>query len=178
MPLLIAIPEERVPILVGKNGEIKRKIQEMGKCTLSISQRGDVQVISDNAADEWNLRDVIHAIGRGFNPEIALKLFSDDFYLEVINLRDYLKNEHAMQRQKARIIGTQGKTKKTIEELASVNLSIYGHTISIIGDQKGLSLAKDAIMMFLDGKTHSTVYMYLEQQARADKMFLGNPPEV
>lgn len=178
MPLLISIPEERVPILIGKKGEIKKELENRAKCTLSISQRGDVQIISEDVSEEWKLRDIILAIGRGFNPDIAMKLFSDDLYLEIISLRDYLKNERAMQRQKARIIGTQGKTKKTIEELAGVNLSIYGHTISIIGDQKGLTLAKDAIMMFLEGKTHSTIYTFLEQQARMDKMFLGNPPEV
>jgi ribosomal RNA assembly protein len=178
LPVLVVIPEERVPILIGKDAEVRKEIESKGKCTLNISSNGNVEINAEEVAEEWRIRDIILAIGRGFNPILAMKLFLDDFYLEVLNLRDYLKTEHAMTRQKSRIIGTQGKTKKTIEEVAGVNLSIYGHTIAMIGDEMSIALAKQAILMFLDGKSHSTIYMFLEQKARMDKMFLGAPPRV
>jgi len=172
LPILVSIPEDRVPILIGKNAETKKEIEFRGKCTLKISKEGNVEIEGENAAEEWKIRDIVTAIGRGFNPNLAFKLFSENFYLEVLNLRDYLKSEHAIHRQKARIIGTQGKTKKTIEELTGVHLSIYGHTVAIIGDEEGIGLAKEAIVMLLSGKTHSTVYSFLEKQAKINKIFV------
>ena len=49
----------------------------------------------------WKARYIVKAIGRGFNPEIALKLMDDEMILEIINLPDYVgKSKKAILRQK------------------------------------------------------------------------------
>ena len=75
------------------------------------------------------------AIGRGFSPEKALALREEDVILDVIDLRDIFgKSESDISRIKGRVIGQQGKTRNMLEELTKTNVSIHGHTISVIGD--------------------------------------------
>ena len=68
---------------------------------------------------------------------------------------------------KSRLIGTDGKTRKTVELLSNTKIVIYGKTISIIGDYINVGVARKAIELLLIGKTHATVYKWLEGQKRA-----------
>jgi ribosomal RNA assembly protein len=43
-------------------------------------------------------------------------------------------------------------------------MSVYGNTVSLIGNSISLPIAKNAIEMLLHGSEHSTVYHYLESQ--------------
>jgi Predicted RNA-binding protein (contains KH domains) len=69
------------------------------------SEAGSIAISpQENAEDPlavWKARFMVKAIGRGFNPEIALKLTDDDVMLEIINLPDYVgKSKKAILRQK------------------------------------------------------------------------------
>lgn len=64
------------------------------------------------------------------------------------------------------MIGTGGKTRAIIEELTGSYLSVYGDTISIIGDYLAVTYAEEAINMIINGKKHRTVYAFLEKRAR------------
>ena len=76
------------------------------------------------------------------------------------------KSQFDMKRLKGRIIGKKGKTKEKIEELTEAEVSIYGHTISIIGDTDQADVARGAIRMLLWGKQHRTVYGFLHRKRR------------
>ena len=86
-------------------------------------------------------------------------------------MRDYVgkRNKH-IHRIAGRIIGKEGKTRRKIENDAGVFLSIYGHTVSIIGKIEGMEVAKKAIEMLLEGANHSTVYRYLEREKKKLRM--------
>ena len=66
----INIPAVRVPVLIGEKGKTKRLIEKLTKSKLNISSNGNVTIISENLKS----RDIVEAIGRGFNPKIAIKL--------------------------------------------------------------------------------------------------------
>ena len=76
-----------------------------------------------------------------------------------------------MRRIRARVIGTNGKTRRIMEDLSGADISIYGHTVAIIGDIYQLDLAKRAVDLILSGSEHKTVYKYLEREHK--KMRLG-----
>jgi len=119
----------------------------------------------------WKSRYMVKAIGRGFNPGIALKLIDDEVMLEIINLPDYVgKSKKAILRQKGRIIGKDGKTRNIITEMTGTHVSIYGKTVSIIGDMEHLQIAKEAVEMILDGARHKTVYSFLERKKQEMKL--------
>jgi len=159
------IPEERVAILIGKKGEVKRKIEDETGVELDIdSDEGDVFIKGEDALKLYTARDVIRAIGRGFNPEIALQLLKTDYVLEVISLSEIAKKKETLQRLKGRVIGAGGKTRRLIEELAEVSMSIYGKTICILGESENIYIAKTAIQNLLKGSPHSSVYRWLEKK--------------
>ena len=164
----VRIAADRVGTLIGNKGETKRMLMRIAGVTMEIdTEEGDVILHDDKAKDPLKalqLLDVIKAIGRGFSPERAMRLFSDDEYLEVIDLKEFGGRPNQMSRIRGRLIGHDGKTRTLIEDLAGVSMSIYGNTVAIIGSSAGLPVAKHAVELLLNGSEHSTVYRYLEGQ--------------
>ena len=71
-----------------------------------------------------------------------------------------------MIRLKGRVIGQEGKSRKIIEGLTETYISVYGKTISIIGQAENVSVARRAIESLLAGSNHATVYRWLEKKRR------------
>jgi len=165
------VPLDRVGVVIGPNGVVKRKIEDACEVSLRIDGKsGDIEINSTNPSDPSGLlkaQNVVNAIGRGFSPEKAFMLFSDERFLDIIDLREYLgKSAENIKRIKGRIIGRRGKTWKLIEELSGVNLSIYGHTVAIIGSLGRIEIAKEAVKMLIQGSQHGTVYAFLMGKKR------------
>ena len=76
MPSDIKIPKVRVAVLIGKKGVTKRLLQKKLSVKLIISPEGDVEVIGEPFEMMVAIK-VVRAIGRGFNPKIALLLMND-----------------------------------------------------------------------------------------------------
>ena len=172
----LKIPRERVGVVIGKNGITKDEIENLTKTKITIDSEAGTVAISPTEETEdplsvWKARYIVKAIGRGFNPEIAVKLMGDETILEIINLPDYVgKNKKAVLRQKARIIGKEGRTKDIITDMTGVDISIYGKTVAIIGDMEQIRIAKEAVEMILSGVRHKTVYAFLEKKTRDMKI--------
>jgi ribosomal RNA assembly protein len=167
----VKIPMERVGVLVGTKGEIKKKIEdETGTKLIIDSKSGDVTIDDSNAQDPilvLKSGDIVKAIGRGFSPEKALRLLNDDVFFNLFDIRDYAgKTQKHVRRVRSRVIGTKGKTRRLIEELTGVSVSIYGNTVGIIGDSIEIGIATSAVEMLLSGSEHSAVYSFLEKKKR------------
>ena len=169
----VKIPKERVGVLVGPDGKIRTHIEERLNVKLKIdSESGDVEISLSPAAPDpsslFRAKDVVTAIGRGFSPEHAFKLLdSEETVLEIIDLHEKIgKSETDLKRLKGRVIGKDGRTRSLIEELTETNVSVYGHTISIIGGGEQVEIAKQAVGMLLKGSLHSTVYRFLHKKRR------------
>ncbi len=174
----VKIPTERVGVLIGPKGTTKARIEKLADVRLSIdSEEGDVEIDSTHSADPAMgvaTCNVVTAIGRGFSPDKALKLLQDDYYLELLDIRDFVgkKHEHVM-RMRSRLIGTHGKTRALIEELTGAHVSVYGNTVGIIGDSIQMDAARRAVEMLLEGSEHAAVYHFLERgsaKLKVDRM--------
>jgi ribosomal RNA assembly protein len=171
----VKIPMERVGVLVGKNGEVKKKIEDETKTVLIIdSESGDVTVDDTKTTDpisSLKCADMVKAIGRGFSPERAFRLLGDDVYFTLLDIRDFVgKNQKHVRRVRSRVIGSKGRTRELIEELTGVSISIYGNTVGVIGDSEELPIAVSALEMLLSGSEHSAVYSFLEKKKRDMKL--------
>ncbi|MGB7969563.1 MAG: KH domain-containing protein [Methanobacterium sp.] len=172
----LKIPRERVGVVIGKNGITKDEIENLTKTEIIVDSEAGTVAISPTEETEdplsvWKARYIVKAIGRGFNPEISVKLMGDETILEIINLPDYVgKSKKAVLRQKARIIGKEGRTKDIITDMTGVDISIYGKTVAIIGDMEQIHIAKEAVEMILNGVRHKTVYAFLERKTRDMKI--------
>lgn len=165
----LKIPVERVPVLIGRNGSTKKRIEKMGEVGLYIdSETGEVSVTQQGDALLASVTTgVVQAIGRGFSPEKAEYLFTDTYQLIVIPLRDFAKaGSNRISQVRGRVIGRGGRTREIIEELTSTHISVYGDTVSIIGDYLSINYSKEAIMKLINGSKHKTVYRYLEKLSK------------
>ncbi len=167
----LKVPQERVAVLIGKKGEVKKNIETDTKTKIKVdSLEGDIFIYGEDALGLYTAREIINAIGRGFNPEIAKLLLKQDYVFESIGLNEYTgKSKNTLLRLKGRVIGKEGISRKLIEELSESYISVYGKTIGIIGTAESSSMAKRACEALLKGSTHASVYKWLEQKRREMK---------
>ncbi len=172
----IKIPKERIGVLIGKGGRVKQQIEKRCRVLIEIdSDTGDAMIMSNKSADHleaFRALEAITAISRGFSPERAYRLFDDnELMFQQIDLRDYAgKSQNALGRIKGRVIGEGGKARRMIEELSGSSISVYGHTVCLIGNFREVKLATDAIAMLAKGSMHKTVYRMLQGAKGRDKM--------
>jgi ribosomal RNA assembly protein len=169
----IKIPRDRIGALIGPGGCVKENIEKRLSVELQIdSETGEIVITLNPTAQDPSLlfrsKEVIAAIGRGFSPERAFRLLKDDeATLKIIDLREVVgRSPSDIKRLKGRVIGKEGKTRRIIEELTDASISVYGHTISIIGNMEQAEAAREAIQMLMRGSQHSTVYRFLHKKRR------------
>ena len=174
---LVKISEDRIGVIIGKNGKVKREIEE--KCGVIInidSETGDVVITSQLSKDLSGMEpfkaiEIVSAISKGFSPQRAYKLLNEEHSFQLIDLRSYAgKSANSIQRIKGRIIGEAGKSRKTIEELSGAFISVYGHYVGFIGNLEEIKLAIDAVILLSTGKTHRMVYNILQEARRKSKI--------
>ncbi|PIN75196.1 RNA-processing protein [Candidatus Woesearchaeota archaeon CG10_big_fil_rev_8_21_14_0_10_36_11] len=167
----LKIPEERVAVLIGKDGITKKEIEEATGCTLNVTKEGDVTINGQDGLALYNTKHIVKAIARGFNPKVALLLANEEYAFELIDMKEIAgKSQNTMQRLKGRVIGKEGKSREEIERLTDCHISVYGKTIGIIGDAMHVSIARQAVAMLLQGSMHKTVFSFLEKKKKETMM--------
>ncbi len=161
----LLIPKSRIKVLIGTNGKIRKNIENRGKVKLFIhSDTGEVDINAEDALSLMAVENVIKAIARGFEPKQAFLLFRENYYLDIIDITDFkAKSKSKIQILRSRVIGTKGTTKRRLQEYTNCFISIYGKTVSIIGNPENIVLARQAIEMILDGAKQTTAYHFLEK---------------
>ncbi|MEM4934190.1 MAG: KH domain-containing protein, partial [Desulfurococcaceae archaeon] len=164
------IPVERIGVLLGSNGAVKREIEEKTKTIVSIDPDTGAVIIepafpNTTALELIKAQNVVRAVGYGFSPERAFRLLEDDQVLEVVDVRQYVSNKpNHLRRVLGRIIGEEGKTRRILEELTGTYISVYEPYVAIIGDYETASIVKRAVEMLIEGRMHSTVYKYVDRE--------------
>jgi len=86
----------------------------------------------------------------------------EDFIMEVLNIKDYTKRKD-LHRIRARIIGTEGKALKTLNQLTKCYFEIKDNYIGIVGHPEYIKNAQDSIISIIKGTKHANVYSFLEK---------------
>ena len=171
----VKIPQERVAVLIGKEGETKKQIEELTKTKMDISAEGDVTLSGEDGLMLFTTKEIVKAVARGFNPKVALLLLKTDYALELVDLTDITgKSKSDLLRLKGRLIGKGGKSREEVERLTDTYVSIYGKTVGIIGEIDNVMIARQALGMLLDGAMHKTVYHFLEKKKK-EQLFGERP---
>ncbi len=169
------LPLDRIGVLIGHDGRVKEEIMKRTNTLITIDSKTGTVIIepaspSTTALQLMKARDIVRAIAYGFSPERAFRLLDEDQILIVIDLRQYVGDKpNHLQRVKGRIIGEEGKARRTIEEITGTYISIYRDYVAIIGDYESANIAKEAIEMLIQGRQHSTVYRFLEREMYLEK---------
>lgn len=174
----VKIPRERIAVLIGEKGGVKKDIEKRTNTKIEIEDTSvSIDSMNDNSMNELTARGIVLAIGRGFSPEIALRLLNEEFTLEILYLRDFANTQKAIERIKSRVIGEKGRARRTIEDLTNTYISIYGKTIAVIGSYDDAPIAKEAITRLIEGSRHASVYRFLEK-TRSHRRSPWNPEEI
>lgn len=157
----IRIPEERVAVLIGENGESKETIESLTDCELTI--KDNLVKVEGEPIDEMDAQKIVKAVGRGFNPDKAVRLAERNVTFHLIDINDYADTENSRERLKGRVIGRDGETRRHLEKEGNVDISVYGKTIGIIGFAQNIQIVTEVINQLLQGRSHSSAYNYLEK---------------
>ncbi|MDD3043515.1 MAG: KH domain-containing protein [Methanosarcinaceae archaeon] len=167
MTQYVKIPKERIGVIIGPKGEMKKLLETKTAAQLEIdSESGTIEITcEEDPLREFRLLETLRAVGRGFSPEKALEILDNDLLmLEVIDLSNIAHTPKELLRIKGRLIGKNGRTRELAETLIGVKISIYGKTVSIIGYPDHNTIIRTAIQMLIDGTPHGVVYKFLEKK--------------
>ena len=173
---VVKIPDDRIGVIIGKNGKVKTEIQDKCNVTIDVDSENGNAIISSTSKpiiemEPFKAVEIVSAIAKGFSPERAYRLLEEEEILQLVDLRDYAgKSANSLSRIKGRIIGEAGKSRKTIEELSGAYISVYGHTVGLIGTFEEIKLATEAVTMLSKGRSHASVYNMLQEAKRKSKL--------
>jgi ribosomal RNA assembly protein len=174
---VVKIPDDRIGVIIGKNGKVKTEIQNKCNVTIEIDSENGNAIISSTSkpiveTEPFKAVEIVSAIAKGFSPERAYRLLEEEeVVLQLVDLRDYAgKSTNSLTRIKGRIIGESGKSRKTMEEISGAYISVYGHTVGLIGTFEETKLATEAVTMLSKGRSHASVYNMLQEAKRKSKL--------
>jgi len=171
----VRVPSDRIGALLGKGGKTKKWLEETFKIRLIVdSNTGEatIESLTDTLETETlKAVEVVNAIARGFSQGRAARLKLDDTILSIMDLRSYQgKSSNSLTRVRGRIIGESGRARRVIEELTRAEVSVYGHTIAIIGRIDEVKLAEDALDILASGGPHRVAYQLLQKRRTEAKI--------
>ncbi|MBS71565.1 MAG: RNA-processing protein [Thermoplasmata archaeon] len=176
METSVRVPKNRIAVLIGKKGETRKGLEAAAKVSIDIdSSTGDVSIVWDPAKTDpvkmMKFPELIKAIGRGMSPKKAIKLMEDDCYFQLYDMKEWVGKQHLQQkRMRGRLIGSEGKIRRFIEQNTGCEMAVYGTTVVLIGDESGLPIASNAVERILRGSEHGTVIKALERERRDQKL--------
>ncbi|MEK6820327.1 MAG: KH domain-containing protein [Nanoarchaeota archaeon] len=137
----------------------RKKLEKKLKVRIEIKGQ-DVECIGDEI-DVYISERVFEALEKGFFVNKALLLTDEDYVLEEIPIKNISKKN--INSIKARIIGKQGKTLKTLCELSECHISLYNNIVSVIGLSENIKDTLTALKSLIRGSKQSNVYSYLQK---------------
>ena len=163
----------------------KNRLKAISEALKAIEEEFSVKIIIDNDKGEVTIipgnntsfdqlikaKNIIEAISYGFDYNDAQNLRSDDYTLEIIDLKDYVDKDKAnhISRIKARIIGEDGRAKRVLQELTDTNIVIGDRYIAILGLYDNVKIAREALEMLIHGRQHATVYRWIQNWRRESR---------
>ena len=146
--------------------EIKKAKEEIEKnLNVTITLVGKKALIEGASLNEYEAWNILDAISFGFSAKKALQLKESELSFKKINIKDFTRRKN-MYDVRARIIGKEGKVKRTIEDLSDCEMIIKDNMIGIIGYAESIDIVITALTNLIRGSKVSNVYNFLEKMNR------------
>ena len=148
----------------------RKKLEEA--LNVKIANRGKEVFIEGEPLDEYIAEKVLDALELGFPMEVALLIKEEEMTLEIINIKDHTTRKD-LGSIRARIIGKDGKTLRTLTNLTNCNFEINDNIVGIVGDAEDIETAQTALISLIKGSKQANVYAYLEKHQSKPVIDLG-----
>ncbi|MDO8563626.1 MAG: hypothetical protein AABW82_04925 [Nanoarchaeota archaeon] len=150
-------------ILTNRTREIRKNLKELEeKLKVSITITGKKVTISGEPLDEYESMNVLDAIASGFSAKKALLILDEDNIFRKLHIKDFTRRKD-LKEVRGRIIGKEGKTKHTLENIADCMIAIQENTISVIGTAESIDNITTAIKNIVRGTKQANAYNFLER---------------
>lgn len=150
-------------LIFDKTTELRKNKTELEeKLDIKITILGRKVTITGAPIDEYEASLVLDAINLGFSARKALQLKDESKIFRVLNIKNLTKKKN-LQSVRARIIGKEGKTKRTIENITNSDIVIKDNEIGIITDAESIEDIITGISNLIRGTKESNTYRYLEK---------------
>ncbi len=151
-------------IIVDNMKKIKRAIPSIeNKVNVKIGFGKNKVSVKGAELNEFLVENIIRAIDFGFDIDDALLLLNTEFVLEFIEVKEHTRRKN-LKDVRSRIIGRDGRAKRTIEKLTESAIVINGNNIGVIVDAEHLSTTIQGIESLIAGSKHGNVFGFLERQ--------------
>jgi KH domain-containing protein len=150
---------------IGEVRKLKPELEKKLNVAITIS-KGRV-TMKGSSLDEYDALKVFEAIGFGFGVRKALKLKEEDSVFKIVHIKEHTKRN--LTDIKSRLIGTHGKTRKTISVISGCEVVIGESDVGIIGYVEDVERAETAVISLIKGSKQANTYRYLERMNRAKK---------
>ncbi|MEK6928250.1 MAG: KH domain-containing protein [Nanoarchaeota archaeon] len=158
-------------IYLPKARDVKENLKLLKeKLNLEIKLEGHKVTFEGEAVDELAAEKVFNAIEFGFTVHQSLQLIDPDILFVKIKMKSATRRKD-MKDVRGRIIGREGKTKRTIESISDCEVVINGNEVGIIGLVDNIEAATTGIKNIAKGSKQANVYNYMERMNAEKKKF-------
>ena len=156
---------------VGRVTNHKKRLER--ELNVTLTNKGKNVFVEGDADNEYTAMQVLEALKIGFSIERALALKDEEIILQTLHIKDITKR-HDLESVRARIIGTDGKTLRTLNNLTNCAISLEDNNVGIIGYTDDIEEAIQSITSIIQGSKQSNVYSRLEKQKKRKKKLEEN----
>ncbi len=163
------IYSEKLPRILKNKKRLEKELD------IRITNRGkevSIESTKEDSVDEYVAERVIDALNFGFPFSTAISIKREDSLFEIINIKQHTKTPN-LQRIRARIIGKNGKTLATLEQLTRCFFELKDNEVGIIGNPEYIKNAQEAVISLIKGTKQSNVYSFLEKHQVRPVIDLG-----
>jgi len=153
---------------LNKTGDVRKNKDDLEKkLKVRLEIIGRRVNFEGDSVDEFVALQVFDAINFGFSVRKALLAREEGFIFRRVHLKSHTKRN--LYDVKARLIGTKGKTRKTMSEISGCEIMIKESEAGIIGEAERVDDVERAIIHLIEGAKQGNMYKFLERMNRERK---------
>lgn len=146
----------------------QRTLEQQLRVKMTIA--GRKVTVEGNALDEYIALSILEALAFGFTLKQALSLKDEETLFRKIHIRDFTRRKN-LKDVRSRLIGREGKTRRTIEEISNCEVIIGESEVGIIGSAESIDAATQAAINIIKGSKQANAYKYLERMNAEKRNF-------
>lgn len=154
---------------LGKINEVRENLVSLEKqLNVKIKLEGKNVTLEGDPIHEYEASVIFEALSFGFSLAVAMQLKDSQFSFREIQIKDFTRKKN-LEPIRARLIGKEGRTRKTIEEISGCKVRIKDNSVGIVGSAEEMEYAITAIKNLIKGSKQANVYNFLERINRRKK---------